>query len=70
MRKMNKKAKNFKCQVFTPENYVKELLDSVDYNQNIINKTVLENSCGDGNILIEIVKRYIKESVRLNYSNK
>ena len=70
MRKMNKKAKNFKCQVFTPENYVKELLDSVDYNQNILNKTVLENSCGDGNILIEIVKRYIKESVRLNYSNK
>ena len=43
MKKKNKKTMNFKCQVFTPENYVKELLDSVDYNQNILNKTVLEN---------------------------
>ena len=70
MKKKNKKTMNFKCQVFTPENYVKELLDSVDYNQNILNKTVLENSCGDGNILIEIVKRYISEGLRLNYSNE
>jgi putative site-specific DNA-methyltransferase restriction-modification protein len=59
-----------KCQIFTPENYVKELLDSVGYCKNIVNKTILENSCGDGNILIEIVVRYIEEAMKLKYSNE
>ncbi|MEW4353811.1 Eco57I restriction-modification methylase domain-containing protein [Streptococcus pneumoniae] len=69
MEKINEKSIVNKCQIFTPKNYVKELLDSIGYYKNIINKTILENSCGDGNILVEIVKRYIKEAVELNYSN-
>lgn len=52
---------NEKCQVFTPENYVRELLDCVGYKQNLYGKRVLENSCGDGNILVAIVKRYIAD---------
>lgn len=52
---------NNKCQVFTPENYVKELLDSVGYIENLYGKTFLENSCGDGNILLAAVQRYIDD---------
>lgn len=52
---------NAKCQVFTPENYVEELLDSIGYRENIYGKTIMENSCGDGNILVSIVKRYIED---------
>ena len=52
-----------KHQVFTPVNYIYELLDSVNYNKNIFGKKILENSCGDGQILVEIVKRYIKDGI-------
>lgn len=52
---------NKKCQVFTPENYVRELLDSVGYIHNLYGKKILENSCGDGNILVVIVQRYIDD---------
>ena len=30
----------------------------------------MENSCGDGNILIETVNRYIEEAIELKFSNK
>ncbi len=70
MKKINEKSIVNKCQVFTPQNYVKELLDSVGYCQDIVNKTILENSFGDGNILVEIVKRYIKEAKKLEYSDE
>ena len=54
---------NKKCQVFTPENYVRELLDSVGYTENLYGKKILENSCGDGNILVAVVQRYIDDCV-------
>ena len=43
---------NKKCQIFTPDGYVKKLLDCVQYCENIYDKNILENSCGDGNILV------------------
>ncbi len=52
---------NKKCQVFTPADYVKELLDSVGYKENLYGKKILENSCGDGNILVAVVQRYIND---------
>ncbi len=52
---------NKKCQIFTPENYVRELLDSVGYIHNLYGKKILENSCGDGNILFAVVQRYIDD---------
>lgn len=54
---------NKKCQVFTPENYVRELLDSVGYTENLYGKRLLENSCGDGNILVVVVQRYIEDCI-------
>ena len=44
-------------QVPTPDKYVQTLLDSAGYISNIAGKKVLENSCGEGNVLIEIVRR-------------
>ena len=49
------------CQVFTPNKNVKELLDWCDYKENLYGKKVMENSCGDGHILQEVVKRYIED---------
>lgn len=52
------------CKVFTPHEYVTELLDIIGYKNKLYGKSVLENSCGDGRILIEIVRRYIVSSVK------
>jgi methylase of polypeptide subunit release factors len=52
-----------RCQVFTPVESVFELLDFVGYTNNLFNKKVIENACGDGNILKEIVKRYIEDAL-------
>lgn len=54
---------NKKCQVFTPSNTVIEMLDRVGYLSNLHGKKVIENACGDGNILKEIVRRYIEVSL-------
>ena len=59
---------NKKCQVFTPANYVEELLDCVGYTENVYGKKILENSCGDGNILAAIVQRYIDDCKRQGLS--
>lgn len=57
---MSKQDKN--CQVPTPGQYVEQMLDYVGYKQDLWGHTVLENSCGEGNILVEIVRRYIADS--------
>lgn len=61
---MSKQKKN--CQIPTPVEYVKVMLDNIGYTQNIYGKKVLENSCGEGNILIEIVKRFIADGRQQN----
>lgn len=52
-----------KCQKFTPEMLVQTMLDLMDYNTNLIGKTILENSFGSGNILKAIVVRYIESAI-------
>ena len=48
-------------QVYTPDWIVSEILDLVGYNNaNILDKYILEPSCGDGAFFVEIVDRYIK----------
>ncbi len=58
------------CQVFTPTENVKELLDWCYYKENLYGKKIIENSCGDGNILKEVVKRYIEDCLQNGISNK
>lgn len=46
--------------IYTPDYLVKTILDYAGYNtpENILTKHVIDNSCGDGAFLTEIVKRY------------
>lgn len=46
--------------VYTPNFIVGLILDQIEYNtpSNIIGKHIIDNSCGDGAFLVEIVKRY------------
>lgn len=52
---------NRNCQVFTPTNYVIEILDFAGYDSDLAGKRILENSCGNGNVLVQVVKRYIED---------
>lgn len=52
---------NRNCQVFTPSNYVIEILDFAGYDSNLAGKKILENSCGNGNVLVQVVQRYISD---------
>lgn len=54
------------CQIPTPNEYVSQMLKYVKYKDNVYGKRVLENSCGEGNILVEIVKRYVKDARKRN----
>ena len=65
----NPKIKN-KCQIFTPNSITKKMLDLAGYNDSIFGRKVLENSCGDGQILSELVKRYIINSLEQGKSLK
>lgn len=57
-----------KYQIFTPQKVVEEMLDKLNYCNNLYGKKVLESSCGDGNILLFIVKRYIVSSINENFT--
>lgn len=59
---------NKKCQIFTPKDYVERLLDKVGYTNDLYGKKILENSCGDGNILSVVVQRYIDDCRRKGFS--
>lgn len=56
------------CQIPTPNEYVKIMLDEAGYLTNLAGKRVLENSCGEGNILAEIVRRYIIDCKNQEFS--
>lgn len=50
-------------QVFTPNFLVCDILDTAGYQSiNILQKHIIDNSCGDGAFLTEIVRRYIDNS--------
>lgn len=58
------------CSIFTPDDIVRKMLDLLDYKANLYGKKILENSCGDGNFLVEIVKRYILDGKKQGLSDK
>jgi hypothetical protein len=65
---MGKQKNN--CKVFTPPEVVCKMLDIIGYNKTLYGKKVLENSCGDGQFLIEIVTRYINVSRSEGYTDE
>ena len=57
-----------KCQIFTPDDIVKNMLDHLGYFDHLYGKTILESSCGNGQFLKEIVRRYIEDSKKRGLS--
>ena len=57
---VNEKTKE-KCQIFTPIEIVDKMLDLLGYSHNLYGKSILESSCGNGQFLKEIVRRYIND---------
>lgn len=49
-------------QVFTPPEIVNHMLDKIGYAENLYGKRILENSCGTGRFLEEIVRRYVADA--------
>lgn len=58
----------YRCQVFTPKDKVNKLLDIINYKKNLFGKKFLENSCGDGAVLKEVVQRYIQDCLDRKFS--
>ena len=56
----SKKRVKEQGEVFTPPELVNEMLDKLPRNIWKENKTFIDNSCGNGNMLIEILKRKLK----------
>lgn len=59
-----------KCQIFTPTEIVNLMLDKVGYNKGIFGKKIIDNSCGNGNFLVEILRRFFQEAKRKKVSKK
>lgn len=55
-----------KCQKFTPLNEVNDMLDLAGYTRDLFGKKVLEFSFGSGNIIKQIIKRYIEDAIYQN----
>ncbi|MBE6673594.1 MAG: SAM-dependent methyltransferase [Ruminococcaceae bacterium] len=58
-----------KCQIFTPPHIVKYMLDKIDYTSKIFNKKIIDNACGTGNILVEVVERFIADAKKSKKTN-
>lgn len=58
-------------QVYTPQWIVETILDLVGYNnEDVLEKYIIEPSCGDGVFLLEIVQRYINISIKLGWKQE
>lgn len=51
-----------RCQRFTSSEIAEEMLDLLGYQQTLYGKKILENSCGEGDILCLAVKRYVEDA--------
>lgn len=66
-RQINSTKKNGR--IFTPEFVVSNILDFVGYRgPSILKQNIMDNSCGDGAFLKEIVARYCAEALKKHYS--
>lgn len=58
-----------RCQQFTSKEITCEMLDWLRYEHDLYGKKLLENSCGEGNILCMAVERYIQDALQRGYSS-
>ena len=59
-----------RCQQFTASDIAEEMLDLLGYQEDLFGKKLLENSCGEGNILCLVVERYIKCSLEEGHTKE
>ena len=52
--------------IYTPEFIVKNILDLANYKNDILEKNIIDNSCGDGAFLEEVVNRYCESFLSQN----
>lgn len=57
-----------RCQKFTSVSISNNMLDMMNYRENLLGLKILENSCGEGNILCLVVERYITDSINQGYT--
>lgn len=63
--KNNVSVKKANGRVYTPSYIVKNILDLSGYcEENVLKKHVIDNSCGDGAFLVEIVDRYCQIAIK------
>ena len=56
-------------QVFTPDYMVKAMLDWCGYqDKDILSRHIIDNSCGNGAFLVQVVRRYIETALSENYT--
>ena len=61
------KLLDIRCQQFTAQHIANEMLDMLGYCHDLYGRTLLENSCGEGNILCLAVERYIQDAISNGY---
>lgn len=62
--------KKTKGQVFTPPSIVKSMLDYCKYHgQDVLNRHIIDNSCGNGAFLCEIAERYVRSAKVKGWKN-
>lgn len=61
---------DFRCQQFTRREIANKMLNIIGYKENLLGKKVLENSCGEGDILKLVVERYIVDSIKNGVNKK
>lgn len=54
--------------VYTPQWVVNFILDNIEYKNNIYDKKIIDPSCGEGNFLIIVVERFLKDCIENNLS--
>ena len=59
-----------KYQIFTPADIVYEMLELANYKGKLFGKKVLENSCGNGEFLVQIVVRYVESCIDIGLSKE
>jgi len=50
--------------VYTPQWIINLILDDIDYKNNIYDKKIIDPSCGEGNFLIVVVERFLKDCIK------
>lgn len=66
----DKVENKLKCQQFTPSEKVCQMLKIAGYEVGIVGKKVLETSFGRGNILYEIVEKYVIDGIAQGYDKE